>query len=67
VNASNCFNSNDIGFGDIYTMTVRASGQGNATSDAEHRFWYFRRNRGGGLYQLLGWLPVALGGLWVLL
>jgi len=67
VNATNCFNSNDIGFADIYTMVVRASGQGNATSDAETRFWYFRRNSGRSFAQFLGWLPVVLGGLWVFL
>lgn len=67
VNASNCFNSQDLGVADIYTMVVRASGQGNATSDAETRFWYFRRHNRGGLSQFLGWLPVALGGLWLFL
>lgn len=67
VNESNCFNSNDIGIADIYTLTVRASGQGNLTSDAEHRFWYFRRHSGRGFLHYLGWMPVVLGGLWVFL
>ena len=69
VNETNCFNSNDIGFADVYTITTRASGQGNAslTSDAETRFWYFGRNRKGSLLAYAGWLPVMLGGLWVLM
>ncbi|KAK3363230.1 hypothetical protein B0T25DRAFT_33089 [Lasiosphaeria hispida] len=66
VNESNCFNSNDIGFADIYTLTVRASGQGNATSDAES-LWYYRKHRKGGIFQYIGWMPIVLGGLWVLL
>ncbi|KAK3941978.1 putative gpi anchored protein [Diplogelasinospora grovesii] len=67
VNESNCFNSNDIGYADVYTLTVRASGQGNTTSGAEHRFWYFRRHNKGSILAYLGWMPVVLGGLWVLL
>ncbi|KAK4247717.1 hypothetical protein C7999DRAFT_14325 [Corynascus novoguineensis] len=30
VNETNCFNSTDIGVADIYTLTLRESGQGNA-------------------------------------
>ncbi|KAM7219346.1 hypothetical protein V8F06_005245 [Rhypophila decipiens] len=67
VNETNCFNSSDLGIADVYTLTVRASGATNITSDAEHRFYFFRR--GGSrsvLATLLGWAPVVLGGIWVL-
>ncbi|KAJ9131747.1 Signal peptide protein [Pleurostoma richardsiae] len=70
VNESNCFNSNDIGFADVYTITTRASGQGDSnatTSGAEARFWYFGRNRAANYWQYAGWLPMFLGGLWLLL
>lgn len=67
VNESNCFNSNDIGFADIYTITSRLPGAGNTTSGAEARFWYFGRHRSNSWFTYAGWLPVAIGGLWVLL
>ncbi|KAK3372312.1 hypothetical protein B0H63DRAFT_527164 [Podospora didyma] len=60
VNETNCFNSTDIGIGEIYSLTVRASGQGNITSGAE-------RSIARGAFSYLGFLPLALGGLWVLL
>lgn len=70
VNESNCFNSNDIGFADVYTIVTRDSGAGNTTSGAEMRFWYFGKQRDTGsaaVAMLLGWLPVVLGGLWLML
>lgn len=70
VNETNCFNSNDIGFADVYTITTRASGQGNVTttSGAESvSLWYFGRHREGSWLGYAGWLPVVVGGLWVLL
>lgn len=67
VNESNCFNSSDLGVADIYTLTVRSPGGINATSDAEHRFHYFRRGSRGSLAALIGWMPVVVGGLWILL
>ncbi|KAK3330712.1 hypothetical protein B0H66DRAFT_466670 [Apodospora peruviana] len=61
VNEENCFNSTDIGVADLYTLTVRPSGQTlNATSNAQHRF-------AGSFAGYLGWMPLVLGGLWVLL
>lgn len=65
VNETNCFNSNDIGFTETYTITTRQPGQGNATSGAETRFWYHGRKNVGWM-GYIGWLPVMLGGLWVL-
>jgi hypothetical protein len=71
VNETNCFNSNDIGFADVYTIVTRASGQGNATSDGEKTvtFWYFRRHTSAGLLGLLSmaWLPLVMGAaMWML-
>ena len=60
VNETNCFNSTDIGFSDVYTITVKPVG--NITSGAESRL----RTTTTALRHF-GWLPVALGGLMVLL
>lgn len=67
VNESNCFNSNDIGFADVYTITERASGASNVTSGGEHTFFYFGRHRSSSWVSYLGWVPAVVGGLWVLL
>ncbi|KAH8907648.1 hypothetical protein BR93DRAFT_559105 [Coniochaeta sp. PMI_546] len=67
VNETNCFNSNDIGFADVYTITNRASGANNVTSGAEATFFYFGRNRSRSWLSYAGWLPAVVGGLWVLL
>lgn len=68
VNESNCFNSNDIGFADVYTITQQASGANATTSGAEHTFFYFGRHRSsGGWLAYAGWLPAVVGGLWMLL
>jgi hypothetical protein len=67
VNESNCFNSNDLGFADVYTITNRASGVTNVTSGAETTFYYFNRHRSASWLSLAGWLPVVLGGWWVFL
>jgi hypothetical protein len=68
VNESNCFNSNDIGFADIYTITSKAPGSDDPkTSDAETTFWYFRRHSTYSPWRYAGWLPVVLGGLYVFL
>lgn len=64
MNETNCFNSSDIGFSDVYTITTKAIG-GNATSDAHSLS--FRRSRHFSAWHYLGWAPVVLGGLWVLL
>ncbi|KAK3694199.1 hypothetical protein B0T22DRAFT_63808 [Podospora appendiculata] len=61
VNETNCFNSTDLGIANIYTEVVRASGQtANATSDAVTTIWRHSQ-------PVLGWLPLVLGGLMVLL
>ncbi|KAL2024266.1 hypothetical protein VTK56DRAFT_9422 [Thermocarpiscus australiensis] len=63
VNETNCFNSTDIGVADIYTLTLRASGQTNATSGAAGAL----RLLHGDALAYLGYLPLLLGGLWALL
>lgn len=67
VNETNCFNSSDLGVADIYTLTVRSPGGINATSGAEHSLYFFRRGGSGSFAALVGWMPVVLGGLWILL
>ncbi|KAF6815512.1 protein-like protein 2 [Colletotrichum musicola] len=72
VNASNCFNSQDIGFADVYTITVRESGQNvaeAATSGAEPAtvtFWYSGK-RPQSSWAALSWVPLVVGGLWMML
>lgn len=67
INETNCFNSTDIGFADLYTITTKESGQdGNVTSGAESTM-FFRRYKSGSSWLYATWLPVFLGGLWVLL
>ncbi|KAK0716910.1 hypothetical protein B0T26DRAFT_645347 [Lasiosphaeria miniovina] len=58
VNETNCFNSTDIGSANIYTQIVTPSG-GNVSSAAQ-------RTLKGSTFTLLGWLPLALVGLWAL-
>ncbi|KAK0628315.1 hypothetical protein B0T17DRAFT_614250 [Bombardia bombarda] len=79
VNETNCFNTTDLGVADIYTITVRASGQPQAqigdngtapvpatsAAGAQHRFW--ASNAGGIFSTYLGWAPVMIAGLCVLL
>jgi hypothetical protein len=74
VNESNCFNSNDIGFADVYTITTKSANQlgqngSTTTSGAESSvtFWYFGRHREHSWLGYAGMLPVIVGGLWVLL
>lgn len=63
VNETNCFNSTDIGIADIYTLTLRASGQGNRTSGATRAL-----SLGDGALAYWGYLPLLLlGGLWAVL
>ncbi len=68
VNESNCFNSTELGFADVYTITTRTPGLGNAsTSDAEASFLYFSRQRRSSIMAYAGWLPAIFGGLWLFL
>ncbi|GAB1311513.1 hypothetical protein MFIFM68171_01723 [Madurella fahalii] len=57
VTEENCFNSTEIGAADVFSLTLRASGQIIGTSGA------FRN----ALTPYLGYLPLVVGGLWALL
>ena len=63
MNETNCFNSTDIGAADIYTLTMRESGEGRAlpatNAAASDRL----------MERLAYWasVPVALGSVWALL
>ncbi|KAJ4403196.1 hypothetical protein N0V82_010687 [Gnomoniopsis sp. IMI 355080] len=71
VNESNCFNSNDMGFADVYTVVTRESNADpNVTSDGastttETFFWYFNKHRGANsrqsVWNYLGVAPVLFG------
>lgn len=71
VNETNCFNSSELGFADIYTITTEEpiTDDGNTTSGANPMaFWYFgQRERTNFALALAGWLPAVLGGLWLFL
>jgi len=60
VNETNCFNSTDLGVGDVYTMTLRDSGQVNVTSPNA-------ASRSLGTLAYWTYAPVLLGGLLALL
>ncbi|KAK1702697.1 uncharacterized protein CLUP02_14516 [Colletotrichum lupini] len=59
VNETNCFNSTDIGFGDVYTITTKESGAGyvQGTSAGARTTTSF---------SVAGLLPLVLGALWIL-
>jgi hypothetical protein len=59
VNETNCFNSSDIGFAEVFTLTLKEAGQGEGSKLSAAA-------RGGALAHW-GYLPVVLGGLWALL
>lgn len=69
VNGSNCYNSNDMGFADVYTIVTRESNANpNVTSGAtETVFWYFgKHNAARSVWNYLGLAPVAVGMAWML-
>ncbi|KXX78586.1 hypothetical protein MMYC01_204512 [Madurella mycetomatis] len=57
VNEENCFNSTEIGAADVYSLTLRASGQTIGVNSASR----------GTLVPYLGYLPLVAAGLWALL
>lgn len=61
VNETNCFNSTDIGFTDIYATPARTTNI-TATSGARSGNVLVRSG-----YSAVGWLPLVAGGLWMLL
>ncbi|EPE06950.1 signal peptide protein [Ophiostoma piceae UAMH 11346] len=67
VNETNCFNSTDIGFSDVYTITTKASGSNSTTSGAVPSFLFRKQQAGAGWLQFGGWLPFAAGVFWMAL
>jgi hypothetical protein len=67
VNETNCYNSTDIGFANLYTITIKESGSDNYTSTSGAMSSALRLFGGQGWLSMAGWLPVVLGGMWVLL
>lgn len=67
VNGSNCFNSNQMGFADVYTIVTRESDAdpdvtSGASPDTTVFFWYFGRQGGAGsAWNYLALAPVVLG------
>ena len=58
VNETNCYNSSDLGFADIFTITT-VQPNNTLTSGAASGLAHLGR--------YAGWVPVALGGLLLLL
>lgn len=71
VNSSNCFNSNVMGFADVYTVVTReSSAYPNVSSGAsESTFWYFGKHAAnrGSVWNLLGLVPMVFGLTWMML
>ncbi|OAA61904.1 hypothetical protein SPI_04763 [Niveomyces insectorum RCEF 264] len=67
VNETNCFNSTDIGFSDVYTMTTKLAGT-NSSVTKSGAGSLFRRAQGSSAWlHYAGWLPVVFGSAWLLL
>lgn len=66
VNKTNCFNSTDLGFAELYTITTKAIGDtANSTSGANPSgIW--RRSSSSSAWSWVGYLPMVAGGLWLL-
>lgn len=60
VNETNCYNSTDIGFAEMYTITTREPGVDAVVDDD---------SAAASLRSLgwTGWLPLLAGGLWIML
>ncbi|ORY55697.1 uncharacterized protein BCR38DRAFT_356716 [Pseudomassariella vexata] len=66
VNETNCFNSTDIGFADLYTITTKAIGStANATTSGAGAIADLRSSSSWASW--LGYVPILVGGVWYLL
>ncbi|KAI1343284.1 hypothetical protein F5Y15DRAFT_229794 [Xylariaceae sp. FL0016] len=65
VNETNCFNSTDLGFADIYTITSVA--QDSAANVSSGAVSSNLRRSSTSAWRWLGYLPVFAGGMWLLL
>ncbi|KAK8074160.1 hypothetical protein PG994_005059 [Apiospora phragmitis] len=65
VNETNCFNSTDLGFSDIYTITTKEVGAiVNATTTSAAAIVNSIRSSGGAW---MGYVPLVLGAFWLLI
>ncbi|KAI1778720.1 hypothetical protein F4818DRAFT_226846 [Hypoxylon cercidicola] len=63
VNESNCFNSTDLGFAEIYTVTTQEIGAAaNMTTSDAPGSWY----RSSSTWTWMGYLPLVISSLWLL-
>lgn len=62
VNETNCFNSTDIGFAEIYTITTKEVGSTANTTSTSGAVASFMRSSS----SWLGYAPLVLGSLWFL-
>jgi hypothetical protein len=59
VNETNCFNSTDLGFADMYTITIKDSGSNVYTTSGAISMLH--------QYNVAGWLPLLIcGAIWLL-
>ncbi|EXF75624.1 hypothetical protein CFIO01_10386 [Colletotrichum fioriniae PJ7] len=62
VNETNCFNSTDIGFGDVYTITTKESGAGYVQGTSAGA-----RTTTTTSFSVVGLLPLLLAALWTVM
>jgi hypothetical protein len=70
VNETNCFNSTELGFAEIFTITTKEPirDDGTTTSGATPlTLWFGLYERTSLAARLAAWLPAILGGLWLFL
>ena len=72
INESTCFNTQELGFADVYTITTQKpifkdKSQAEESGAETISFWYMKRHMTHSSWRIIGWLPVVLGGLWVFL
>lgn len=64
VNETNCYNSTELGFGEMYTITTDEPVRDDAPVDGSGAA---RWTRGVGEWGVMGWAPVVVGSLWAFL
>lgn len=61
MNETNCYNSTELGFGEMYTITTHEPVRDDALlEDSGAAAWA----RGVAGWGVLGWAPVVVGGMW---
>lgn len=67
VNETNCYNSTELGFGEMYTITTHEPVRDDALQEESGAVGWARGMGSGGAWGVLGWAPVVVGGLWAFL